>query len=134
MSELLNRARQLRSIIESLTVNMTDNEVLSAPELMPKWDSNKDYTVGERFRYNDVVYKVLQNHSALPGWTPDTAPSLYAEILTSEDGTPKEWVQPDSTNAYMKGDRVLFQGGVYESLIDNNVWSPIGYPAGWKAV
>lgn len=23
---------------------------------------------------------------------------------------------------------------VYESLIDNNVWSPTAYPAGWKAV
>lgn len=45
-----------------------------------------------------------------------------------------EWVQPDSTNAYAKGDRVTFDGKVWESLIDNNVWSPADYPAGWQEV
>ena len=46
-----------------------------------------------------------------------------------------EWVQPvGASDAYRKGDRVLFQGKVYESLIDANVWSPTAYPAGWKAV
>lgn len=33
-----------------------------------------------------------------------------------------------------KGDRVMFQGAVYESLIDANTWSPTDYPAGWKRV
>ena len=42
--------------------------------------------------------------------------------------------QPDSTNPYKKGDRVRFNGKVYESLIDNNVWSPSAYPAGWREV
>ena len=45
-----------------------------------------------------------------------------------------EWEQPDSTNAYKKGDKVRFEGKVYESLIDNNVWSPSAYPAGWRQV
>ena len=34
----------------------------------------------------------------------------------------------------MTGDKVRYNGKVYESLIDNNVWSPIGYPQGWKEV
>lgn len=43
-----------------------------------------------------------------------------------------EWKQPDSTNPYMKGDKVTYNGKTYESVIDNNVWSPDTYPAGWK--
>lgn len=30
------------------------------------------------------------------------------------------------------GDRVSFEGSDYESLIAGNVWSPTGYPAGWR--
>lgn len=48
-----------------------------------------------------------------------------------EDAIP-EWAQPDSTNPYMMGDLVTFQGSVYESLIDNNIWSPSDYPQGWS--
>lgn len=33
-----------------------------------------------------------------------------------------------------KGDRVLFNGSVYESLIDGNAYSPTAYPAGWKLI
>ena len=34
----------------------------------------------------------------------------------------------------MTGDKVKYEGLVYESLIDNNVWCPKDYPAGWKVV
>ena len=36
-------------------------------------------------------------------------------------------------NPYMIGDKMTFDDGLhYISLIDNNVWSPEGYPAGWQ--
>ena len=34
----------------------------------------------------------------------------------------------------MTGDKVKFNGKTYESLIDNNIWSPEAYPAGWKEI
>ena len=46
-----------------------------------------------------------------------------------------DWVQPTGAHdAYNKGDKVRFEGNVYESLIDGNVWSPSVYPAGWALV
>ena len=45
-----------------------------------------------------------------------------------------EWTQPDSTNGYSIGDKVLYNGVVYESLIDNDIWSPEAYPDGWAEV
>ncbi|NLW06318.1 MAG: sugar-binding protein, partial [Pseudomonadaceae bacterium] len=35
-------------------------------------------------------------------------------------------------DAYNKGDKVIFEGEVYESTIDNNTWSPTDYPSSWK--
>ena len=85
--------------------------------------------------HDGVLFTVLQAHTSQEGWTPIDAPSLFAEVLSSKiTGDIPEWVQPDSTNAYMIGDRVIFNGVIYESIIDNNVWSPEAYPAGWVAV
>lgn len=34
----------------------------------------------------------------------------------------------------MIGDKVLFNGQTYESIINNNTWSPADYPQGWKLI
>ena len=132
---IVDRARELRATVESLATNLTDESALSNKELFPLWDGNEHrYTVGDRVRYGENLYKVLQNHTSQPNWVPTEAPQLFTLVLTNPDGTPSEWVQPDSTNPYMTGDRVIFNGQVYESVIDNNVWSPSAYPAGWTLV
>lgn len=49
-----------------------------------------------------------------------------------EDEIVLEWVQPTGAhNAYNKGDKMIYNGDVYESLINGNVWSPVSYPAAW---
>ena len=45
-----------------------------------------------------------------------------------------EWVQPQAHNPYRIGDRVTFEGVVYESVHDANVWSPAAYPMGWRKI
>lgn len=114
--------------------SISDGAALKMPEVFPHWSgSSKEYVKDDKVLYNNVLYKVLQNHTSQGSWTPEAAPSSFAKVLTSE-GEILEWEQPDSTNPYMKGDKVRYNGKVYESLIDNNVWSPDGYPAGWKLI
>lgn len=44
-----------------------------------------------------------------------------------------EWVQPTGAHdAYNTGDRVTYNGRVYESTMDGNTWSPDAYPQGWE--
>ena len=120
---------------QSQLMSISDAVALKMPDVFPEWsDASVFYRKDMKLTYNGVLYKVLQDHTSQASWTPDAAPSLFAEVLVSADGTPQEWQQPDSTNAYMKGDRVTFEGHVYESLIDNNVWSPTAYSQGWKLV
>lgn len=125
----------LKTEYESKLATVDDAVALCMPDYFPAWDGNGvSYEVGQRVIYKGVLYKVITAHTSQATWTPVDAPSLFAKVLTSDDGTPLPWEQPDSTNPYMKGDKVLYNGKVYESLIDNNVWSPDGYPAGWKEV
>ena len=55
---------------------------------------------------------------------------------TTEGDTVTEWKQPTGAHdAYMAGDTVKYTDGkTYRSVIDNNVWSPDTYPAGWEMV
>jgi hypothetical protein len=61
----------------------------------------------------------------------DSMPEPTPEPEPSEDVP--NWVQPTGAHdAYQKGDKVRYNGNVYESLVDGNVWSPDAYPAGWQ--
>lgn len=65
--------------------------------------------------------------------TPDEPDNPDTPDEPVEDEIP-DWVQPDSSNPYMTGDRVRYDGHVYESTMDNNVWDPESYPAGWNLI
>ena len=54
---------------------------------------------------------------------------------TEEAQAPAEFVQPSGAHdAYNLGDRVRYNGKVYESVINGNVWSPDVYPDGWNEI
>ena len=121
----------IRKQINTLTVD--DKTALRMVEYYPAPDA-ASYAAGDRIQYNGKLYKCLQAHTAQADWNPVDAPSLWAEVLAGQDGTEiGEWVQPDSTNPYMRGDRVSHNGKTWISTIDNNVWEP-GTVEYWKEV
>lgn len=112
-----------------------DNIATHIPEMFPKWNANGvKYEKGDRISYNDVLYKVITAHTSQTTWKPDVSPSLFVKVIDSISGEIPEWQQPSADNAYKKGDKVRYKGRIYISLIDNNVWSPEGYPDGWKDI
>lgn len=129
---LLELAKKLRPYIEKAALSLSDEDALEAVNLFTNWKSNTQYEKDARVNYNGVLYKCLQSHTSQEAWTPTNAPSLWAKVLIPDPNVIPEWEQPDSTNPYMKGDKVMFEGKIYESAIDNNVWRPDSY--GWELV
>lgn len=126
-------ALKLRAMIEKLSATMEDVDAVETVELFPIWMADGEYAAGDRVRYDGVLYKCLQAHTAQADWTPTTAPSLWAEVLAGQQGTEiGEWEQPDSTNPYMTGDKVTHNGKTWVSDVDNNVWEPGVY--GWMEI
>jgi chitodextrinase len=129
---LIELAMKLRPLIEKASESLEDADALEAVQLFPLWAKDGMYAEGNRVRYNGVLYRCITAHNAQETWNPADAPSLWAKVLIPNPDVISEWEQPDSTNPYMKGDKVTHNGKTWVSDIDNNVWEPGVY--GWTAV
>lgn len=135
---ILEQALAIREAMDIAGATLTDEEALVCVRLYREWEIGKTYVVGEFLTYgiNNVgdpqLYKVVQAHTSQADWTPDTTASLYDAIGLDDNGYPV-WAQPTGAHdAYNKGDIVNYNGTLYRSLIDGNVYSPDAYPAGWE--
>ncbi len=131
-----DKARHLRPLIERAAVSLPDEDALEAVELFPVWQADTEYAADERIRYEGKLYRCVQSHTSQAEWTPDATPALWTEVALP--GEIPVWRQPTGAqDAYQTGDKVHYPTAddpVYESLIDNNVYSPETYPAGWAVV
>ena len=122
---------KLRHAMEKGSSVLDDTEALEVPELFPSWEVGKAYAVGERMRYGEQLYKVVQAHTSQADWTPDITPALYTPV--AEPGEIPVWKQPTGVqDAYALGDKVHYptkDDPVYVSTINANVWEP---PLYWE--
>lgn len=137
--------RTIKSILKTITLakDLSDNqkeEILSRYE---EYQEDKEYKEGDKFTFDGKIYEVIQGHRSQANWIPSSTPALYKEFLSvkikDEEGNESEVVaefkKPTGAHdAYKKGDKVSFEGAIYESLIDNNAYSPIEFADGWKKV
>ena len=134
----LELRKALQIFLATLDTDTNLEAILEVPSVFPAYEIGKAYKTKEVFSYgvNNVgdpqLYQVLHAHTSAAEWTPDTATSLYKAIGVTSEGYP-EWVQPlGASDAYNTGDIVSYNGTLYQSAIDANVWAPDAYPAGWK--
>lgn len=91
----------------------------------PQWSAGTLYEAGQVISYGTnsngalVYYTVLQTHTSMSNWLPGSTPSLY-KIITAPS-----WSQPIGVyDAYSIGDEVFYNGRLWVSEIDKNVWRP----------
>ena len=125
-----SEAQAFISAFVALRQSATDEQAVLVPNVFPSWKPEKEYKTGDRIQYQGKLYKVITSHTSQEDWMPDITPALWVAVSIEEY---PEWVQPTGAHdAYNKGDIVSYNGTLYISLIDANVWSPEGYPAGWE--
>ena len=128
----LEEAKAIIDALVTLRNSAADEQALKASALYPKWKVGTAYQKDERVLYNNILYKVLTDHTSQADWAPDVAPSLFAKVLIPDKNVIPEWEQPESTNPYSKGNKVTHNGKTWRSTIDGNVWEPGVY--GWEEI
>jgi hypothetical protein len=122
-SDVVDYATQPASLI---AVVRKLKEVVSYPD----WQTGIEVKAGEVYKFESNLYEVIQSHTTQSDWTPPIAKSLWKRFYEPSDD-PWPWVQPTGAHdAYPLGARVEYNGNIYESTIDANVWAPD--VTGWK--
>lgn len=134
----LQAAEQFRKALQMFASTLTDEQAMEVVAVYDPWQVCKNYKKGDFFTYGEnsvgdpQLYKVNLNHTSQADWPPDKTPNLCTAIGLNENGYPV-WSQPTGAHdAYNTGDIVDYNGTLYESTIDGNVYSPDAYPSGWK--
>lgn len=122
------KVKQLRQLIEQLSVTLDDETALTGVELFPAWIVGKAYAVNDRAQYDGTLYKCIQAHTSQSDWMPSATPALWKTVSIDEY---PEWVQPTGAHdAYNIGDKVTYNGQHYVCTSNANVYAPDVY--GWQ--
>lgn len=115
------------NLIQTAIAYLPDEEAETVTALFPDWETSKAYAVGDRVKYDGLLYRCVQAHTSQADWTPDAVPALW--VRTSTEEWP-EWIQPTGAHdAYNQGDKVSHNEKHWISDIDANVYEPGVY--GW---
>lgn len=127
-------AQTIRGFIETAADGLDDAAASQMALLFPslKGDGNLIQS-GARINWNGSVKRAAVDLWDTEPNNPDNAPTLW-EDLAYIDGIR---IIPDvitAGTAFSKGEQGWWNGALYESQADNNVWTPDAYPAYWEEV
>jgi hypothetical protein len=127
-------ALKLRTIVEQAAGSLEDKIALEAPSLFPRLKHDGSLIkAGTRINHDGTVKKAAVDLWDSAENDPNNAPTLWEDILY-KDGYR---IIPETitvTTAFQKGEYGWYGDKLYESLIDNNVYTPEQYEAGWKTI
>lgn len=115
MANILERARELRAMIEQNAETMPDETALDYGELFPKWKPGVTYTegdVGKRVYYKGHLYRVYSAHTSQGDWTPDLSPTLYEMVSIDPEAGTKDKPIAYSGNMRLEAGKYYSQDGV----------------------
>ena len=129
-----SEAIYLRSIVEQAATSLDDKTASTVATLFPRLKADGSLvSVGTRINWNGIVKKAAVDLWDTAENNPDNAPSLWQDIEYKEGYR----IIPDTltvTTAFAKGECGWWNGVLYRSLIDANVYTPAVYPQGWEEV
>ena len=86
----------LLNVLDPKTINAKKNAIINA---FDSYEVNVDYSVGDKFKYENKLYEVIEDHTSVVEWIPGNEPTKYKEI-TFERTENKEQLEDDN-NRYI---------------------------------
>ena len=86
----------LLNVLDPKTINANKEVIINA---FDNYEVNVDYSVGDKFKYENKLYEVIAEHTSVTEWVPSAEPTKYKEI-TFERTENKEQLEDDN-NRYI---------------------------------
>lgn len=140
-----DRGRMAAQAVQEASPTMTGTELNAADDRIPRFTeavkhkNMLDRKAGQEDGFvcrssAGRVVRLIQNYdSDIYTAEPEELPAQYGFVWSDDTAKALPFVAI-STSPYMKGNCCTENGNTYRSTIDNNVWAPSAYPAGWEVV
>ena len=134
MAITLERARQLRAMIEAAAGNLTDADASTAAELFPRLKQDGSLvSAGTRINWGGKVKRAAVDLWDRTENNPENAPTLWEDI-GYRDGIRIIPETITAGTAFAKDELGWWGDTLYKSLLDANVWTPEQHTSGWEKV
>ena len=88
----------LLNVLDPKTINAKKDAIINA---FDSYEVNVDYSVGDKFKYENKLYEVIEDHTSVVEWIPGNEPTKYKEItLERAESADKEQLEDDA-NRYI---------------------------------
>ena len=131
---LIAAAKKYRKLIEKAVQSLDDKDASEAPTLFPRLKQDGSLVrAGTRICHNGEVKKAAVDLWDTADNGPDRATTLW-ETLDYKDGYRTIPSVITVTGAFAKGERGWWNGKLYESKVESNVYTPEQYADNWTEV
>jgi hypothetical protein len=128
------KAEKLRALIEQAVISLPDKEASDGAELFPQLNGDGSLIPnGTRINWNGVVKKATVDLWDTEENNPDNAPTLWKDIYY-RDGYRIIPEVITVTTMFSKGECGWWGDVLYESVVDNNAYTPEQYASNWVQV
>lgn len=136
-----DRGRIAAQEVQEKSPNMTGTELYAVDDRIPRFaEAAKKQNMLKRTigfvcksSAGRVVHLIQNYDSDVFTAEPEELPAQWGFVWSDDPAKAKPFIAL-STSPYMTGNCCTENGTTYRSTIDNNVWAPSAYPAGWEVV
>lgn len=130
----IERAKQMRELIEQAVTSLSDADASKGVELFPRLKGDGSLASnGTRIMFSGKLYRAAVDLWDTEQNNPENAPTLWEELRYREGYR----IIPETITvglAFSSGEIGWWGDALYRSKVDNNVYTPDQYAANWEVV
>ena len=99
---LMKDMKKFVNTIKTLRETIPDEVALQNISIYPEWREGLNLQIGDRLKYQEKLYKVIQAHTAQADWQPNLVPALFEILDIVNEGTIENPILASSGMRYYK--------------------------------
>ena len=88
----------LLNVLDPKTINAKKDVIINA---FDSYEVNADYSVGDKFKYDNKLYEVVEDHTSVVEWIPSNERTKYKEVVLERDESGDKEQLADEDHRYI---------------------------------
>ena len=105
----------LLDVLDAKTINDNRDVIIDA---FDSYEVGVDYSVGDKFKYDNRLFEVLEEHTSVEVWKPSEESTKYKEITLTRENNKKEDLEDENGRYITKGQLNDAMAGMFQTIMD----------------